>query len=185
MKEFTAIHIINFEFKIELFHVDSWVVGHINEKYDPCSEKHSAVYFIRPEVQKELHVIPAVAPARWDTCRIQDSLRSVLDIYHELIHLGLRIWMSSGDIDAVIAVISTRYSIVALKLPTVTPLHSWYDEGQVGGLTQEYTGLIFVSVQGAGHEVPLHRPKHALTLIKYFLSGSSVPSLEEVIIINS
>ena len=48
---------------------------------------------------------------------------------------------------------------------------------QVGGWTQEYAGLTFVSVRGAGHEVPLHRPKQALTLAKSFLSGSPMPGL--------
>lgn len=39
----------------------------------------------------------------------------------------------SGDTDAVIPVTSTRYSIDALKLPTVTPWHAWYDDdGEVG-----------------------------------------------------
>lgn len=51
---------------------------------------------------------------------------------------------------------------------------------QVGGWTQEYAGLTFVSVRGAGHEVPLHRPKLALTLIKAFLSGTSMPASELV-----
>ncbi|XP_031247611.1 serine carboxypeptidase II-2 [Pistacia vera] len=160
-------------------------VGHVNEKYDPCTEKHSVVYFNRPEVRKALHVIPAAAPAKWDTCsdlvssNWKDSPRSVLDIYHELIHHGLRIWMFSGDTDAIIPVTSTRYSIDALKLPTITPWHAWYDEGQVGGWTQDYAGLTFVSVRGAGHEVPLHRPKLALILIQSFLSGSSMPTLKE------
>jgi hypothetical protein len=36
--------------------------------------------------------------------------------------------LSSGDTDAVIPVTSTRYSIDALKLPTVTPWHAWYDD---------------------------------------------------------
>ncbi|KAI3909716.1 hypothetical protein MKW98_014133 [Papaver atlanticum] len=48
---------------------------------------------------------------------------------------------------------------------------------QVGGWTQGYEGLTFVSVRGAGHEVPLHKPKLALTLVKAFLSGSAMPSL--------
>ncbi|KAI5320845.1 hypothetical protein L3X38_040553 [Prunus dulcis] len=100
--------------------------------------------------------------------------------YKELIHSGLRIWMFSGDTDSVIPVTSTRYSIDALKLPTVKPWRPWYDDGQVGGWTQEYAGLTFVSVRGAGHEVPLHKPKQALTLIKAFLSGSSMPSSELV-----
>ena len=50
----------------------------------------------------------------------------------------------------------------------------------MGGWTQEYAGLTFVSVRGAGHEVPLHKPKLALALIKAFLSGNSMPSLELV-----
>jgi len=51
---------------------------------------------------------------------------------------------------------------------------------QVGGWTQEYAGLTFVSVRGAGHEVPLHKPKLALTLVQAFLAGTSMPNLELV-----
>ncbi|XP_042485175.1 serine carboxypeptidase II-2 [Macadamia integrifolia] len=158
-------------------------VGRISEKYDPCTEAHSTVYFNSPEVQKALHVKPEAAPSKWETCsdlvntNWKDSPTSVLDIYRELMPLGLRIWIFSGDTDAVIPVTSTRYTIDALKLPTVTPFHAWYDDGQVGGWTQQYAGLTFVSVRGAGHEVPLHRPKLALTLIKSFLSGSQMPTL--------
>ncbi|RWW41629.1 hypothetical protein BHE74_00052869 [Ensete ventricosum] len=73
-------------------------------------------------------------------------------------------------------VASTRYNIDALKLPTVTPWHAWYDDGQVGGWTQVYKGLTFVTVRGAGHEISLLRPKSALVLIKAFLSGSPMPT---------
>lgn len=157
-------------------------VARMGEKYDPCTEKHSTIYFNLPEVQKALHVNPAFAPKKWDTCsdvvnnNWKDSPRSVLPIYHELINHGLRIWIFSGDTDAVIPVTSTRYSIDALKLPTTTPWHPWYDDGQVGGWTQEYKGLTFVTVRGAGHEVPLHRPKQALVLFKSFLSGRPMPT---------
>ena len=44
---------------------------------------------------------------------------------------------------------------------------------QVGGWTQDYAGLTYVTVRGAGHEVPLHKPKLALALVKAFLSGNS------------
>ncbi|XP_024031005.1 serine carboxypeptidase II-2-like isoform X2 [Morus notabilis] len=159
------------------------MVGRISQKYDPCTEKHSIVYFNQPEVQTALHVDPDHAPSKWDPCSIlvnrswKDSPTTVLDIYHELIHSGLRIWVFSGDTDAIIPITSTRYSIDALELPTVSPWRSWYDDGEVGGWTQEYEGLTFVSVRGAGHEVPLHKPKQALTLIKSFLSGSPMPNL--------
>ncbi|XP_038697062.1 serine carboxypeptidase II-2 isoform X2 [Tripterygium wilfordii] len=130
------------------------MVGSVKEKYDPCTEAHSVAYFNLPEVQKALHVIPEFAPSKWVTC--------------------------SGDTDSVLPVTSTRYSIDALKLPTVGPWHAWYDDGQVGGWTQEYAGLTFVSVRGAGHEVPLHRPKQALTILKSFLSGSSMSTSKQV-----
>lgn len=161
-------------------------VGRIGEKYDPCTESHSTVYFNLLEVQKALHVNAAFAPSKWETCsdavneNWQDSPASILPVYRELIDHGLRIWIFSGDTDAVIPVTSTRYSIDALKLPTVTPWHPWYDDGQVGGWTQVYEGLTFVTVRGAGHEVPLHRPKQALVLLKSFLSGSPMPVLSQI-----
>ncbi|KAJ4845808.1 Serine carboxypeptidase-like 29 [Turnera subulata] len=161
-------------------------IGRISQKYDPCTEAHSTVYFNLPEVQKALHVSPKFAPAKWETCSQQvnehwkDSPRTVLDVYKELIHSGLRIWVFSGDTDAILPVTSARYSIDALKLPTVKPWRAWYDDGQVAGWTEEYEGLNFVVVRGAGHEVPLHKPKLALTLIKAFLSGTSMPTLQLV-----
>jgi len=99
----------------------------------------------------------------------------VLSIYRELIKAGLRIWMFSGDTDAVIPVTSTRNSINALKLRTVTHWHPWYDNGQVGGWTQVYEGLTFVTIRGAGHEVPLHEPEKAFILFKSFLEGKPMP----------
>ncbi|KOM40202.1 hypothetical protein LR48_Vigan04g040000 [Vigna angularis] len=156
----------------------------LNAPYDPCTESHSTAYFNRPEVQIALHVDLDHKPATWDTCsdvvnsNWKDSPITVLDIYHELIDVGLKIWVFSGNTDTVIPVTSTRYSINALKLPTVSPWRAWYDDGEVGGWTQEYDGLTFVVVRGAGHEVPLHKPKLALTLFQNFLAGTSMPDLK-------
>ncbi|KAL3533010.1 hypothetical protein ACH5RR_006531 [Cinchona calisaya] len=161
-------------------------VGNLRRPYDPCTELHSTVYFNLPEVQKALHVYNGNNSSNWETCSDDvyngwtDSPRSVLDVYHELLHAGIRIWVFSGDTDAVLPVTSTRYSIDALKLPTVGPWHPWYCDGQVGGWTQQYEGLNFVTVRGAGHEVPLHRPKESLTLFKSFISGTSLPKLEQI-----
>eukprot|EP01018_Ginkgo_biloba_P005825 Gb_29794 [translate_table: standard] len=150
-------------------------------EYDPCTERYSEIYFNQPEVQKALHANVTGIPYRWKTCSVllnehwRDSSTSVLPIYQELIKAGLRIWMFSGDTDAVIPVTSTRYSINALRLPTITPWHPWYDNGQVGGWTQVYKGLTFVTVRGAGHEVPLHQPRKAFILFKSFLEGKPMP----------
>uniref|UniRef100_A0A7N1A671 Carboxypeptidase n=1 Tax=Kalanchoe fedtschenkoi TaxID=63787 RepID=A0A7N1A671_KALFE len=83
---------------------------------------------------------------------------------------------SSGDTDSVVPLTATRYSIDALKLPTVTNWYPWYDNKRVGGWTQVYKGLTFVSVTGAGHEVPLHRPRQAFILFRSFLANKPMPA---------
>lgn len=45
--------------------------------------------------------------------------------------ISYRCFPYSGDTDAVIPVTSTRYTIDALKLPTISPWRAWYIDGQV------------------------------------------------------
>lgn len=47
-------------------------------------------------------------------------------------NLNLCIFGCSGDTDAVVPVTATRYSIDALKLPTIINWYPWYDSGKVG-----------------------------------------------------
>ncbi|XXG55045.1 hypothetical protein AAC387_Pa03g2780 [Persea americana] len=153
----------------------------MSRAYDPCTERHSKVYFNHPEVQKALHANVTGIPYPWETCSDivgnywADSPRSMLPIYQELIAAGIRIWVFSGDTDAVVPVTATRYSIDALKLPTVINWYPWYDSGKVGGWSQVYKGLTFVTVTGAGHEVPLHRPRQAFILFRSFLENKPMP----------
>ncbi|XP_050918893.1 serine carboxypeptidase II-2 [Lathyrus oleraceus] len=108
-------------------------IRRLRSAYDPCTEKHITIYFNLPEVQRTLHVGPDHKPAKWETCsdvvdiNWKDSPRSVLDIYRQLIPTGLRVWIFSSNTDAVIPVTSTRYTINALKLSTVSPWRAWYD----------------------------------------------------------
>ncbi|XP_026402197.1 serine carboxypeptidase II-2-like isoform X2 [Papaver somniferum] len=126
------------------------IYGGICEEFDPCIEDHTSVYFNLPEVRRALHADPVAMTSPWEAC--------------------------NGDTDSVTPVTSTRYSINSLKLPTVTPFHAWYDNGQVGGWTQEYKGLTFVSVRGAGHDIPMYKPSLAYPVIKAYLSGISMPT---------
>ncbi|KAF5742528.1 serine carboxypeptidase-like 27 [Tripterygium wilfordii] len=154
----------------------------MSRAYDPCTERYSEVYFNRPDVQKALHANVTGISYLWKTCGDivgnywADSPLSMLPIYQELIAAGFKIWVFSGDTDAVVPVTATRYSIDALKLPTVTNWYPWYDNGKVGGWSQIYKGLTFVTVTGAGHEVPLHRPRQAFILFRSFLENKPMPT---------
>ncbi|GAB2279919.1 Serine carboxypeptidase-like 25 [Dionaea muscipula] len=149
--------------------------------YDPCTEKRAEVYYNRPDVQKALHANTTKIPYKWTACsevlnrNWNDSEVSILPIYRELIAAGLRIWVFSGDVDSVVPVTATRYSLAQLKLQTKIPWYPWYVKGQVGGWTEVYQGLTFATVRGAGHEVPLFKPRAALQLFRSFLSGEPLP----------
>ncbi|KAK7270353.1 hypothetical protein RIF29_23432 [Crotalaria pallida] len=130
----------------------------ISRAYDPCTERHSNVYYNRPKVQEALHANITGIPYSWKSCSDivgtywTDSPLSMLPIYRELIDAGLKIWVFSGDTDTVVPLTATRYSIAALKLPTILNWYPWYDNTKLGGWSQVYKGLTFVTVRGAGHE---------------------------------
>lgn len=155
----------------------------MSRAYDPCTERYSDVYFNLPEVQKAFHANVTGISYPWKTCsdvvgnNWADSPLSMLPLYKELIAAGLKIWVFSGDTDAVVPVTATRYSIDALKLPTISNWYAWYDNGKVGGWSQVYKGLTFVTVTGAGHEVPLHRPRQAFILFRSFMESKPMPRL--------
>ncbi|KAF8408213.1 hypothetical protein HHK36_007358 [Tetracentron sinense] len=149
--------------------------------YDPCTEKYAEIYYNRPDVQRALHANITKIPYKWTACsetlnrNWNDTAISIIPIYREMIAGGLKIWVFSGDVDSVVPVTATRYSLARLKLATKVPWYPWYVKKQVGGWTEVYEGLTFATVRGAGHEVPLFKPRAALQLFKSFLSGEALP----------
>ncbi|XP_024369284.1 serine carboxypeptidase 24 isoform X1 [Physcomitrium patens] len=150
--------------------------------YDPCTGNYAEIYFNRPEVQKALHAnISGIIPYNWTGCSSElrnwtDSAFSVIPVYKVLIKAGLKIWVFSGDADAVVPVTSTRYALAAMKLPIVKPWYAWYHHRQVGGRVLEYEGLTYVTIRGAGHEVPLLQPGRAFHMFKSFLDAKRLPN---------
>ncbi|KAG6410509.1 hypothetical protein SASPL_128570 [Salvia splendens] len=149
--------------------------------YDPCTENYAEIYYNRMDVQKVLHANTTGIPYKWTACsdplinNWKDSPASMLPVYTKLIAAGLRIWVFSGDTDAVVPVTATKLSLSHLNLRIKTPWYPWYVGGQVGGWTEVYDGLTFATLRGAGHEVPLFQPMRAFKLIESFLSGKDLP----------
>ncbi|KAK4784603.1 hypothetical protein SAY86_018971 [Trapa natans] len=151
---------------------------------DECIVMYTKKYMNRQSVQKALHANTYRIPRHWTTCSSPvranwtDSPKSVLPIFKELIASGIRIWVFSGDADAILPLTATRYSLRALNLKTVTSWYAWYDDlQQVGGWAQIYKGLTYVTVRGAGHEVPMGRPRVARFLFRHFLKNEALPNL--------
>lgn len=148
---------------------------------DQCVVKYTKLYMNRADVQKALHANTTGIPHPWVTCSDSirggwtDSPRTMLPIFQQLIAAGIRIWVFSGDTDAVLPLTATRYSLKALNLQVNTSWYAWYDKQQVGGWSETYEGLTYATVRGAGHEVPLTKPKLALTLFRHFLADQMLP----------
>ncbi|MQL74195.1 hypothetical protein Taro_006556 [Colocasia esculenta] len=154
-----------------------WLMG----GYDPCVDDTVTSFYNRIDVQKALHVNGGLTPKNWTICNMEifnkwaDSKPSVLPIYKKLIAGGLRIWVYSGDTDARVSVLSTRYCLNALGLPRVGPWKPWYHQQQVAGWVQEYKGLTYATFRGAGHAVPMFNPGASLVFFGSFLAGTSPP----------
>ncbi|XP_012465916.1 serine carboxypeptidase-like 34 [Gossypium raimondii] len=149
--------------------------------YDPCASDYTESYFNRPDVQKALHANVTNMSYAWTHCSDvisiwRDSPPSMLPTIRKLIAGGIRIWVFSGDTDGRIPVTATRLTLKKLGLKTSKEWTPWYTYNkQVGGWTIEYDGLTFVTIRGAGHQVPSFKPKQALQLVKHFLANKKLP----------
>ncbi|XP_058097887.1 serine carboxypeptidase-like 34 isoform X2 [Magnolia sinica] len=117
--------------------------------YDPCVDYHVEAYFNRRDVQEALHANVTKIPYAWTLC--------------------------SGDTDGRIPVTATRYTLNKLGLNITEDWNAWYNHQEVGGFTIVYDGLAFVTLRGAGHQVPTFVPKRARQLIKHFLANKQLP----------
>ncbi|KAL2484976.1 Serine carboxypeptidase-like 34 [Abeliophyllum distichum] len=150
--------------------------------YDPCLSDYTEIYMNRPDVQKALHANITRIPYPWTHCSNnisfwRDAPASILPTISKLIAGGLRIWVYSGDTDGRIPVTATRLTLKKLGLKINQDWSPWYtDKKQVGGWTVEYEGLMFVTVRGAGHQVPSFKPRQALQLLVHFLANKKLPS---------
>ncbi|KAL1806826.1 hypothetical protein ACET3Z_029894 [Daucus carota] len=149
--------------------------------YDPCLSEYTEVYLNRADVQKALHANVTKMSYPWTHCSDtitvwNDAPESTLPVIRKLVNGGLRVWVFSGDTDGRIPVTSTRLTLKKLGLKTVEDWTPWYTSYEVGGWTVEYEGLMFVTVRGAGHQVPTFKPKQALQLVEHFLTNKKLPA---------
>ncbi|KAD2393108.1 hypothetical protein R6Q59_012806 [Mikania micrantha] len=148
-----------------------------HSRLDPCEGEYVQSYLNLPHVQNAFHANITNLPYPWETCsklivKWKDSPSTMFPIYIRLMASGLRILLYSGDVDAVVPVSGTRYSIDAMNLKVVKPWRFWTDATkQVAGYKVVYDGLTFATVRGAGHEVPRFQPHQAFALLKMFLAN--------------
>ncbi|KAM3139730.1 hypothetical protein pb186bvf_008188 [Paramecium bursaria] len=153
-----------------------------NNQEMTCSYTYGAFFFMNNHtVQDMLHA----NHTEWQVC--STSLKYLEDqqgsyrFYKDFIKAGLKIWIYSGDVDANVPITGTlewiQQLVKELKLDETDFWRSWHYDGltsteqQVGGFTWGFQNLRFLSVLGAGHEVPFWKPLSAQVLFEGFLKN--------------
>ena len=159
----------------------------ISPIFGTCADVYTAGYLNLPEVQKAIHVVPETIPkGRWQMCGLHDlyefNYESVLPLYRRWVQdQQLKILVYSGDTDFIVNFLGTENWVSALNLPVKSPWRRWHgSDRQVAGYYEEYVGLTFLTVKGAGHMVPKDRPRHALDMFSSFLRGRQYDSVKPV-----
>lgn len=150
-----------------------------SQEYEPCEDDYANAYLNLPEVKKAIHVKDDI---QWGECSYsiryseRDSFTSMVPIYNYLIDgkFGLDILVYSGDDDSVCGTVGTQdwiwdmgYEVDGRMWQTYT-----YNDQTAGYLTKwQDTQFAFLTVHGAGHEVPTYKPDVALDLFARYLKG--------------
>lgn len=137
-------------------------------------------YLNLPEVKNALHVKSDI---KWKKCSSSvrynraDGAVSMVPIYKYLIegNYGLKILVYSGDDDGVCGTVGTQKWIWKLG-NKLEPEDEWQPYLFHNQLVGYYTiwkdaKMGFVTIHGAGHEVPTYKPKVSLDLWARYLLG--------------
>ncbi|XP_062209144.1 serine carboxypeptidase 1-like [Phragmites australis] len=149
---------------------------------DPCAQYYVEAYLNQPQVQKAIHA-NAGLKYPWTRCRTYnlntfgDSPKKTMLPYIKAIAAsGVRVWLFSGDLDAMVPVISTRQAVEKLGLGVAADWRPWSADGkEVAGYVIEYKGVVFATVRGSGHMVPIDQPERGLVLVSSFIKGQPLP----------
>ena len=161
--------------------------GGVNS-YEPCEDDFATNYLNDPAVKKAIHVndIEWVECSRTTKYQMADKMLPMEKYYKTILnsktHPNLRILVYSGDDDSVCGTIGTQRWIYDLGFPVDKLWTTWFVDGQTAGYITTFktpfskeSRFAFMTVHGAGHEVPTYKPKEALELFQMYLKGTKVP----------
>lgn len=153
--------------------------------YEPCEDEFSANYLNDPAVKKAIHVLDDI---EWVECshttkyQMADKMLPMEKYYRTILnsktHPDLRVLVYSGDDDSVCGTIGTQKWIYDLGFPVDNLWTTWMVDGQTAGYSTTFktpfgkeSRFAFMTVHGAGHEVPTYKPKEALDLFQRYLQN--------------
>jgi carboxypeptidase C (cathepsin A) len=159
-----------------------------NKDYQPCAEKHLMNFLDNPAVRTALHVHPSIK-TKWQKCggihySEYDADTATTHLYQELVaeaiegNHNLNMMVFSGDDDSICSTAGTQDWIWDLGAEAASPWSPWSVQDQTAGFVTQFdlgnqteAKFTFVTVHGAGHEVPAYKPVEALQMFRNYFSG--------------
>jgi len=156
--------------------------------YHACAEEYTVLYLNRPDVMEALHV-KAGGEIKWKPCSdnveydFDSFAESQIDLYEDLMEMleehPIDIMVFSGDDDAICSTAGTQKWIWDIGVdPKPSKMwQPWIVQNQTAGYVTVFDvdgpgSFTFVTVHGAGHEVPWYRPMEALEMLQRYLKGA-------------
>ncbi|KAJ0409681.1 hypothetical protein ATCC90586_007470 [Pythium insidiosum] len=99
----------------------------------------------------------------------------VTPLWKELLANGVQGVIYHGDVDMVCDFIGGSWAVESLQLPRRSPRSIWTvasDDGgdeQTAGFVEDYGNLTFLTVKGAGHLVPMWKPRESKVMLDRFV----------------
>merc|ERR1712228_102276 len=172
--------------KMKYEHTDHWDI--IQESNVPCVDTHGAdLYLNNAQVREAIHV-KQNASYEWSIC--SDTLQykklpiyfNMSTVFRDIFEMDSNIWsiVYNGDTDMSCDFLGDEWFVNDLMSTEGKNYREWCidnsDDGyQVGGWTEDFERLTFVTVRGSGHMVPQYKPVAAYTMFASFLANSSLP----------
>lgn len=158
----------------------NWLKHKVKTNYGeipPCVEWAGLVNYLTNSTVREALHIPASAPA-WDLCSdpigdnyVKNTQYGSFYTYPYLMAFHIKILIYTGDCDGAVPFTGTRQWISDLNLTAKVPFQPWFYDGQVAGFIEQFYGLDYVTIKGAGHMVPQDKPGPAHQMIYDFINS--------------
>jgi len=149
----------------------------------PCTFGIPLMDFMNdPDVRTQMHIPEYVQ--NWTMCKddfnytmFENATQSIWE--DESLYSNYRMMKFSGDKDGCVPTIGSLGWILSMGREIVDDWRTWYVNHEtssvLGGYTQVFEGLTFVSVHGAGHMVPQDQREAALLMVNTFMAGEEMP----------
>lgn len=134
-------------------------------------------YLNRDDVREALH-IPKENPA-WNSCNDQILYRFEGDrkgsqfVWDEL-KGKYKMLKLSGDLDMVVPTWGTYRWMQGAGREIYESWRPYYVADQLAGFTVKYDGMTLATVKGAGHMVPMYKPRESYYLLSQFINGEII-----------